>query len=154
MNAEKIAVQVNTQEESRRVQEHLFSLGKMWGNGYKSILPYCVGKCISVDRAGCMVFDSQTWYSYNGYTILTVDEYFMLQNSYEFLILNVKEGKMKSYFMVWRNDGTSPTKKHDTESEARAEAERLAFKHPGDIFTIMQSLGEISTITVTCTKHE
>ena len=34
-----------------------------------------------------------------------------------------------TFFLVWRNDGAVPTRKHPTFAEAKSEAERLSLKH-------------------------
>lgn len=48
---------------------------------------------------------------------------------------------MKPYFYVFRVGGDTPAIKHATLALAQKESERLASKHPGQIFEILQCLG-------------
>jgi len=48
---------------------------------------------------------------------------------------------MKPYYYVARVGGSPPTVKHDTLELARGEAMRLAAKHPGESFEILQCMG-------------
>lgn len=52
-----------------------------------------------------------------------------------------------AFWLVWRDGGSNPTKKHATESEARAEAERLAAKHPGSRFFVLPALQFAQAVT-------
>lgn len=62
-------------------------------------------------------------------------------------ILKVKEEiekiKNKSFFMVWRNQGSSPTKKHETYEQALKEAERLVKNNPNIKFYVLESKAEV-----------
>jgi len=46
---------------------------------------------------------------------------------------------MKKFWMVWAEGNRSPAIKHRSELEARSEAERLARKHPGHIFHLLEA---------------
>mgnify|MGYP000353797613 CR=1 FL=1 len=48
---------------------------------------------------------------------------------------------MKAYYYVFNSLRGSPTCKHPTRELAALEAERLAAKHPGEAFEILQCLG-------------
>jgi hypothetical protein len=48
---------------------------------------------------------------------------------------------MKPYYYVFRYDGSAPQVRHDTLKSARTEAIRLAEKHPGAYFLILQFVG-------------
>lgn len=52
---------------------------------------------------------------------------------------------MSPYFYVYRPGTAGPKVKHDTVAQAVAEAERLAAKHPGLTFEILQILAITST---------
>lgn len=44
---------------------------------------------------------------------------------------------MENFWIVWGNEGRTPTFKHTTEESARTEAERLARVAPGQVFHVM-----------------
>lgn len=44
---------------------------------------------------------------------------------------------IQDFWLVWRENGSGPTHKHDSEESARKEAERLARKEPDAIFCVM-----------------
>jgi hypothetical protein len=46
---------------------------------------------------------------------------------------------MNEFWMVWREGGNVPTKKHPTENEARIEAERLARANTGHAFVVLRA---------------
>ena len=52
---------------------------------------------------------------------------------------------MKTYYYVYRPGTLGPRMKHDSLAAAEAEAKRLAVKHPGEVFEILQCLGIAST---------
>jgi len=45
---------------------------------------------------------------------------------------------MDHFWLVWRDDGGTPTYKHQTPESAKQEAERLAVQNPGQRFHVMQ----------------
>lgn len=54
------------------------------------------------------------------------------------------------FFMVWRPGTGMPTKKHPDLCGAKTEAARLAEKHPGESFYVLQSVTVFSgAVTVT-----
>lgn len=53
--------------------------------------------------------------------------------------------KDDSYWMIFREYGTAPTKKHADEKSAREEANRLALKNPGHKFLVMRVVAEYMT---------
>jgi hypothetical protein len=57
-----------------------------------------------------------------------------------------KPTKTPAFWLVWRENGGNPTKKHATEDAARAEAERLAKKHPAVHFFVLPALQFARTI--------
>ena len=60
----------------------------------------------------------------------------------------------QEFWLVWRAvyraDGESvfPTKRHLSEQSARAEAERLARKHPGNEFYVLRSVAAVQVVSV------
>ena len=48
---------------------------------------------------------------------------------------------MNHFWIVWREDGSSPTVKHDFPEAAKREAERLARANPGATFHVLQVIG-------------
>ena len=57
------------------------------------------------------------------------------------------------FWMIFREYGGSPTVKHPTESQARAEAMRLARINPGEKFYVLQSIAECCKVDVKWTDH-
>lgn len=53
--------------------------------------------------------------------------------------------EQKDSYCVWTKRGRRPTFFHPTKELAEAEAERLAIKHPGQKFIVMQMMGKFST---------
>ena len=49
----------------------------------------------------------------------------------------------QAYWLVWRENGDPPRAKHDTESSARTEAERLARSMRGERFTVLRSVATV-----------
>ncbi len=47
----------------------------------------------------------------------------------------------KQFWVVWSDRMGIPTKKHDTEDEAKEEAKRLAVKHPDHEYFVLMSVG-------------
>lgn len=45
----------------------------------------------------------------------------------------------RAFWIVWNPGGVNPTHRHDTETGAISEAERLARLHPGTTFFVLQS---------------
>jgi len=58
---------------------------------------------------------------------------------------------MTPYFYIYRPGTPGPTVKHPTRAAAQTEAERLAAKHPGVTFEILQCVGLSSTPVPTAT---
>lgn len=48
---------------------------------------------------------------------------------------------MKTYYYIYRPTGGTPSRKHETITDARIEAERLAEKHLGESFEILMCVG-------------
>jgi len=80
-----IVVHVPNQFLSRAVQEHQFSLGKKWGStmGRKSfnfniaaVLTYGENACIRIDDDEQLTYGNLDYFRKQGFTILSVDEYF------------------------------------------------------------------------------
>lgn len=46
----------------------------------------------------------------------------------------------ETFWLVWNPRNRPPLVRHPTELVARAEAERLARKHPGDTFYVLQAI--------------
>jgi hypothetical protein len=58
---------------------------------------------------------------------------------------------MTPYYYIHRPGTPGPTVKHPTRAAAQTEAERLATKHPGVTFEILQCIGHSSTPVPTAT---
>ena len=52
---------------------------------------------------------------------------------------------MNKYWLVWNMKGITPSKQHPTYEAARAEAMRLALKHLGECFVVVESMIEFQT---------
>lgn len=50
----------------------------------------------------------------------------------------------EQFYMVWNPNRGTPRVKHATHAEAKAEAERLAAKQPGDTFYILRSRNAVT----------
>lgn len=57
-------------------------------------------------------------------------------------------GDYKEFWMVWRDNGHAPTRKHATEAEARSEAERLARVNPGAELHVLQAFASCKKLDV------
>lgn len=57
------------------------------------------------------------------------------------------------YFVVWCEDGNSPTVKHTFYTSARIEAQRLARANPGHRFTVLASVMGFETMAITETVY-
>lgn len=55
---------------------------------------------------------------------------------------------MYEFWLVWRNGGGAPTKKHTSQASARKEAERLARANPGAEFVVLRSEGVCRRVDV------
>lgn len=55
---------------------------------------------------------------------------------------------MKPYYYIFKSSGYPPSKRHETLESVEEEAKRLAMKHPGQQFEILQCIG-ITSIPVT-----
>ena len=53
------------------------------------------------------------------------------------------------FWMVYNPNGSKPTASHATEEIAEAEAKRLATKHPGERFVVLESMYECVTAAPT-----
>ncbi len=51
--------------------------------------------------------------------------------------------KRDKFFMVWRSQGSSPNKKHETYEAAQEEAKRLVKNNPNVTFYVLEALDEI-----------
>lgn len=51
--------------------------------------------------------------------------------------------KSDKFFMVWRDKGSSPNKKHETYEAAQEEAKRLVKNNPNVTFYVLEALDEI-----------
>jgi hypothetical protein len=49
--------------------------------------------------------------------------------------------RIRDFYLVWAEGGGTPTHKHATEQDARAEAERLARAHPNAVFCVLGLIG-------------
>lgn len=58
---------------------------------------------------------------------------------------------MAPFWTVWNPARSAPQVRHNSEGEARAEAERLARQQPNDSFYVMQALTVSQQITVVTT---
>lgn len=47
------------------------------------------------------------------------------------------------FWFVWRNEGGYPFVRHPTETAAYAEANRLAMRHPGSDFYVLEAVGRV-----------
>lgn len=45
------------------------------------------------------------------------------------------------FWMVWNVGRGAPTRRHSSKAEAISEAKRLAAQQPGDVFTVLASVG-------------
>lgn len=45
----------------------------------------------------------------------------------------------EKFWLVWRDDGASPHKRHNSHASASEEARRLAGKHPGQRFFVVEA---------------
>jgi hypothetical protein len=61
---------------------------------------------------------------------------------------------MKKFWMVLGGSGGCPTVKHLAEGVARAEAARLARKHPGQSFTVLVSEATVTVDNLKWENHE
>ena len=48
-----------------------------------------------------------------------------------------------SFWMVWREFGPAPTKRHFIEQDAKCEAERLAKENPGTVFYVLSAIAGV-----------
>ena len=55
---------------------------------------------------------------------------------------------MKAFWMVWNPQGRTPAFQHETEKQAREEAERLARANQGHRFYVLQAMASVSKIDV------
>ena len=60
------------------------------------------------------------------------------------------------FFLVWREGGGSPTQRHPSSAQARAEAKRLARANPGHRFVVLEAhiAFEVNDILVTNYSQE
>ncbi len=55
--------------------------------------------------------------------------------------------QIQKFWLVWRNDGSGPVRKHWDKQSAVLEAERLAERNPGAIFVVVKSVDARMTAT-------
>jgi hypothetical protein len=55
---------------------------------------------------------------------------------------------MRTFWLVWKDNGGIPTVPHDSLDSAKREAERLARMHPGSKFYVLQTVGACSKTDV------
>ncbi len=61
----------------------------------------------------------------------------------------------RTFYLVWCPNGpTPPTYRHETEGNARREAERLAREKPGQEFFVLRSTGVAKKVDVVWIDHE
>jgi hypothetical protein len=60
---------------------------------------------------------------------------------------------MRKFWMVLGSGG-APTVKHLSEGTARSEAARLARLHPGESFTVMESIATVTVDNLKWEEHE
>lgn len=61
---------------------------------------------------------------------------------------------MKKFYMVWNENMSMPKVKHPTFEHARAEAERIARRHPNDPIHVIVSVGTFRKRDVDYEEHE
>lgn len=49
----------------------------------------------------------------------------------------------RKFWFVWNEGGFAPRYRHESESSAMKEADRLASVNPGSTFVILESIGEV-----------
>lgn len=49
------------------------------------------------------------------------------------------------FWIVWRQNGSTPTYRHESKATAEMEAERLARCHPGEVFFVLKTISGFST---------
>lgn len=54
----------------------------------------------------------------------------------------------EEFFMVWKDGGDVPRKRHETLASAQAEAERLANNHPGFKFYVLRAIESAESMRV------
>lgn len=54
----------------------------------------------------------------------------------------------KPFWFVWNWQGGTPNEQHGSQQAAIAEAERLALKHPGRVFVVLQSVCAVEAASV------
>ena len=47
----------------------------------------------------------------------------------------------REFWIVWSDNGNTPTVKHSAEETARKESARLARIHPGKVFWVLKAIG-------------
>jgi len=60
---------------------------------------------------------------------------------------------ISKFYIVWRENGSNPTHKHNTLKSAKDEAERLALSC-NDEFHVMESIGTAKKLSVDWTEHQ
>lgn len=61
---------------------------------------------------------------------------------------------MRKFWMVYRlGHNQGPEKQHVSEEAARFEAKRLAVKHPGETFVVLEAIGTFSTEAIPHMVH-
>ena len=58
----------------------------------------------------------------------------------------------KPFWFVWSPQGQLPEFRHDSEDLAHVEAQRLAYKHPGRTFVVLQSVCAYQAAALTVTN--
>ena len=60
----------------------------------------------------------------------------------------------RQFWIVWQENGGTPTHKHETKESAIAEAKRLAKLSPDNNFFVLESIGAAKKLEVTYTNFQ
>lgn len=59
----------------------------------------------------------------------------------------------ENYWLVWNPKDKPPSYQHRSKEAAIAEAERLAVKHQGERFIVLEAIGEAKTVKPAVFEH-